>query len=93
MRETENGVEINLWAVPNADTTALVGYDEWKGCIKFKTTALAVKGKANKAVLEFFESLFGKKVELVKGAKSRSKTLLVLGATLDEVAERLQTTK
>jgi len=89
LREVEKGVEIDLWAVPNADTTALVGYDEWKGCIRFKTTAPALKDKANKAVIEFFEALLGGKVELVKGAKSRKKTLLVLGATPGEVSDRL----
>jgi uncharacterized protein (TIGR00251 family) len=87
LRKAENGVQIGLWVQPGADETALVGYDEWKGSFKFKTSALAEKNKANKAVLEFFESLFGRKAALVSGEKSRDKKILVLGATLDEASD------
>lgn len=90
LRKVENGVEISLCVVPNADRTTLAGYDKWKNCFKFKTTALAEKNKANRAVLNFFQSLFGKDVALVSGEKSRKKTILVLGATFEEVSEKLK---
>lgn len=87
LRKVENGVLISLRVQPGADETALMGYDKWKGCFKFKTSALAERNKANKATLEFFESLFGKKAALVSGEKSRGKQILVLGATLDEASD------
>ncbi|MBN2518721.1 MAG: YggU family protein [Candidatus Altiarchaeota archaeon] len=93
LRKAENGVEISLCVIPNADRTALAGYDEWKHCFKFKTNALAEKNKANRALLDFFQSLFGKEVALTKGERSRNKTILVLGATLEDVSDKLEKQK
>ena len=90
LRKAKNGVEVSICVTPNADRTALAGYDSWKRCFKFKTTALAEKNKANRAVLDFFQSLFGKDVALLSGERSREKTILVLGATLEEVSGKLK---
>jgi hypothetical protein len=90
LREVENGVILRLWVVPNASKTSLDGYDNWKKSIKFKTTEPAEKDKANRSILEFFGSLFGKKTVLVSGPKSKQKEVLVLDATLQEVLEKLE---
>lgn len=90
LREVENGVVIRLRVVPGASKTALDGYDNWKKSLKFKTTEPAERGKANRSVLEFFENLTGRKTALSSGVKSRSKEILVLGATLKEVSDKLK---
>jgi uncharacterized protein (TIGR00251 family) len=90
LRETDEGVVIRLWAVPGASETTLCEYDSWKKAFKFKTSEPAEKDKANRSILDFFETLLGKKARLISGARSRQKEVLVLGATLKEVVQTLQ---
>jgi uncharacterized protein (TIGR00251 family) len=90
LRETDVGVVIRVWAIPGASKTALGEYDNWKSSFKFKTKEPAEKDKANRSILDFFETLFGKNVSLISGARSRQKEVLVLGATLKEVVQALQ---
>ena len=80
---------MRLWVVPGASQTALGEYDIWKKSLKFKTSEPAEKDKANRSILVFFESLFGKRTLLVSGARSKQKEVLVLGATQKEVLNTL----
>jgi hypothetical protein len=89
LRVVDRGVILSLWVLPGARKTALDEYDNWRKSIRFKTEAPAQKGAANRSVLEFFASLLGKETVLLKGAKSRQKEVLVLGATLEEVRKAL----
>ncbi|MEO0248030.1 MAG: DUF167 family protein, partial [candidate division WOR-3 bacterium] len=82
LREVERGVVVRLWVVPGASKTAIGEYDCWKKSINFKTKEPAKKDAANRSLLEFFESLTGKKAVLLSGSRSRQKEVLVLGATL-----------
>jgi len=65
----------------------------WRGevlCIK--VTAPPVEGAANAAVLDFLADALGirkSQVALVKGEKSREKTLKITGLTESEVRARL----
>ncbi len=93
LREVEDGVVMRLRVVPGASKTALDGYDNWKKSIRFKTSEPADKGRANRSLLDFFNSLFGKEVVLSTGAKSRDKQILILGATLKEVSDTLKKQK
>ena len=90
LREVEKGVVVKLWVVPGASRTAIDEYDNWKGSIKFKTKEPAKNDAANRSILEFFGSLIGKKTVLMTGARSKSKEILVLGATLKEVTQALK---
>jgi uncharacterized protein (TIGR00251 family) len=89
LREADGGVIIRLRVVPGAKKTALDGYDTWKKSLKFKTSEPAEKDKANRSILDFFNSLFGRKTALLSGARSKDKEILVFGATLKEVSEAL----
>jgi uncharacterized protein (TIGR00251 family) len=88
--KTENGVLVRLYVLPKANKTGLAGYDKWRHRFKFKTTSPPIEGKANESVLDFFESLLGKKVKLAGGQKSIKKKILVLDATLDEISDVLK---
>jgi uncharacterized protein (TIGR00251 family) len=89
LRETDEGVIIRLWVIPGASQTALGEYDNWKRSLKFKTSEPAEKDKANRSILEFFKTQFGKRAALVSGARSKQKEVLVLGATQKEVLGKL----
>lgn len=90
LREVEKGVVIRLRVLPGASKTAIDGYDNWKKSIRFKTKEPAKKDAANRSILDFFASLTGRKTVLARGARSKSKEILVLGATPDEVVQALK---
>ena len=53
------------------------------GKLKVYLTAPAVEGKANKALLQVLAEYFGVKrrcIEIIKGLKSRDKTISILGS-------------
>jgi uncharacterized protein (TIGR00251 family) len=78
-------------AQPGARKTALIG--EHGGALKLAVTAPPEDGRANAALIELVRELLGVKrsqVELIGGATSRDKTLLIRGLPADQIAARLQ---
>ncbi|MFH1587928.1 MAG: DUF167 domain-containing protein [Candidatus Diapherotrites archaeon] len=68
---------IELQATPNAKEFSVQGFDSWNKLLKVKIKAVPEKGKANKELLKELSNLFECKVELIKGTKSRKKTIKV----------------
>ena len=59
--------------IANAKRNEIVEIDEAKKTMKVKIKAQPVSGKANKELLKFLSKHFKKKVEIVKGKKSKEK--------------------
>ena len=77
IRETKNGLLINLRIVPNSSKNCIILEDEF---IKVKITAQPIENKANKALLEFLSNEFKipkTSIEIVKGDTTKDKTLLI----------------
>ena len=75
---------------PGASRDGVVGKvgDSWKIAI----TAPPIEGRANQACAAFLAKLLGRPkrdVELVGGAKSRTKTFEITGATAEQIEARL----
>ena len=87
-RQGRDGTYIDLHVVPGSKKEG-VDYDEYSKRLRLKVSAPAVDGKANKSVLEYFSSLFGK-CELTSGQTARKKTVLVRGRTTGEVLRVLE---
>jgi uncharacterized protein (TIGR00251 family) len=62
---------------PNSPKNSVIGYDSAKKAVKIAVKALPEKGKANQELIKFISKLLKKKVEIVKGLKSREKILQV----------------
>ncbi len=90
LKETKNGVTINLVVSPNAKKTEIVGYNEWRKAIEIRIKAPPKGGKANAELVKFFESIFGRSVEIVKGQTSTQKTILVKGLSKNEALKILR---
>lgn len=74
----------------NARKTAFAGFHE--GMVKLKVAAPPLEGKANKAVTTYLAHFFGvakDKVQLVRGERSRQKTLILAGLREEEVYAKL----
>ncbi len=75
---------------PNAKRSGIVGVLSDR--IRIALRAPAVDGKANKALVEFLADWAGiskSAVQIVRGEKSREKTVLFAGLDADQLRERL----
>jgi uncharacterized protein (TIGR00251 family) len=82
------GLLVVIRAVPNAKKTGAAGF--YNGMLKVKVSAPPEDGKANREIIEFMSKMLGirkKDIEIVKGEKSREKTLLIGNISLDKFIE------
>lgn len=89
---TTDGVVLDLRVQPGAARTAVAG--RYGDAIKVKVSAPTADGRANAAVLALVAQELGVRphqVELVSGASSRTKRVLVTGVALTEVEAWLRT--
>jgi uncharacterized protein (TIGR00251 family) len=85
INETKNGVIITVFVKPNSPKFRIeLDGDE----IVAHCTEEPVKGKVNKEIIKEFTKLFHTKVEIVFGATSRQKKLLIKDVERKEI-ERL----
>src|SRR2546428_6065654 len=89
-RAAEPYVTISIRVQPRASRTAVVG---WTGDIlKIRLTAPPVEGAANAACLKFLADLLDlpqAQLEILRGARSRTKLLRITGLSKEEVHARL----
>ena len=85
-KQTENGVVIHIRVKPHARKFVIKLHD---GHIIVEVKSPPVEGKANEEVIRGLSDFFEKPVRLLKGRKSRLKTLLIQGTELAEVRSRL----
>jgi len=86
----EGGVVLRLRIVPNASKNELVGL--YGDALKVRVQSPALEGRANAALQKFIAKELGvskSAIELVGGAKSRDKQLLVHGLDMAAAASLL----
>lgn len=83
------GVVVTVWVVPGSSSDEIVG--EHGGALKVKTTAPPEGGKANRRVAALVaEAIGARSGEVVGGASSRRKKVLVPGTDLRTAARALR---
>lgn len=90
LTEIENGTLLPVRVTPRASRTQLDG--ELEGALRIKLKAPPVDGAANKALCEFLASQLGcrkRDVSVVRGERSREKTVLITGLGSNDVRRRL----
>jgi len=90
-RAAEPYVTLSLRVQPRASRNAVVG---WTGDIlNIRLTPPPVEGAANAACLKFLADLLDlpqSRLEILRGARSRTKVVQIAGLTRDEVRARLE---
>jgi uncharacterized protein (TIGR00251 family) len=81
LKETEDGILIDIEVSPNSAKFVISGYNEWRDEINVRITSAPQKGKANKEIIKEFSKLTKAPVEIVSGLKSHHKTLKVYGVS------------
>jgi uncharacterized protein (TIGR00251 family) len=90
--ETPDGAILEVKVIPRAGRTALAGTRA--GALLVRLAAAPVEGAANDALIAFLADILRvpkSHLELVSGARSRSKRVKVKGLTGAALAERLRT--
>ncbi|HEY3266654.1 MAG TPA: DUF167 domain-containing protein [Armatimonadota bacterium] len=75
---------------PKASKNEVTGWQD--GALRVRLTAPPVDGAANKALVDFLAGVLGVRrsdIQLVAGAKARTKTVEIASLTDAELAERL----
>ena len=86
LTETPDGAVLNLRIVPRAHKNAIQG--ELGDALKIRLCAPPVEGAANSALVEFLSDFFSlprARVQLLSGATSRTKRVLLCGCSSSSV--------
>ena len=94
MRETRQGVTLNVRVQARARKTAITGVfgEGVEAAIKIALAAPPIAGRANDLLIEFLSAIFDvprSSVEIVSGMQSRNKVLRVASRTAAEISSRL----
>jgi len=93
IKESEDGVLINVSVSPNSNRTGISGFNVWRNAITVTVKSPPKGGKANKELIKLFKDIFKRDVEIVKGEKSTQKILLIKGISKQEVMVRLNSVR
>jgi uncharacterized protein (TIGR00251 family) len=88
IRETIDGVEVDLLVVPNASKATVVGVHGDR--VKIRVASPPERNKANAAVIDLLARATGaKRVEVTRGRTGRHKTVLLTGVAINHVRTEL----
>ena len=90
LKDTNDGVLVNLIVSPNAKRNEIVGYNEWRKAIEVRIKAPPKGGRANAELVRFLSEVFGGDVEIVRGQTSTQKIVLIKGLSKKRVVEILR---
>jgi uncharacterized protein (TIGR00251 family) len=89
LRPHPDGVLVVAWVVPGARRSEVAGLHG--GALRVRVSAPPEGGKANRAAADLVaRAVGGRRGEVVAGAGSRRKQVLVRGVAMGAAAERLQ---
>ena len=93
VRETGEGVILNLDISPGAKATCIHGYNPWRKRIEVRLSERAQKGKANEQLISFLSDLFhvnSRDVRIITGLANSKKSLLIIGAQMPDILKLLK---
>ena len=94
LTDTPAGAVLNLRIVPRAHKNAIQG--ELGDALKIRLCAPPVEGAANAALIEFLSDTFSlprARIQLLAGATSRNKRVLLAGFTASAIRSQIQAGK
>jgi uncharacterized protein (TIGR00251 family) len=94
VKKHHDGVIFDIFVTPSARNIVFPkGYNNWRRCIEISVCAPAEKDKANKEVIQTVANFFDRPLSdiyILSGRQDREKTVLIKGASVDTVFERLR---
>jgi len=90
VRETPDGVSLDVKVIPRAGVTKVAGIRE--GRLLVRLAAAPVDGAANDALVAFLSEILklpGRNIRVESGARSRIKQVRIAGTTVSQVSREL----
>lgn len=88
LRPVKGGAELDIMVTPNARKAQVGEVDPWRKRLVVKVAELPTEGRANEAVVNLLSTVFGTRVEIIRGHTDRHKTVLV-PLPIEEARSRL----
>src|SRR5574337_394071 len=92
VRETPEGVTLDLEISPGARETAVRGYNPWRRRIEIRLSERAEKGKANDQLVSFLSDLFrvnSRNVQIIAGMANSKKSVRIIGVRAEDILKVL----
>lgn len=92
VRQTCEGVVLDLDISPGAKATCIHGYNPWRKRIEVRLSERAQKGKANDQLISFLSDIFNvnsRDVRIITGSTNSKKSLLIVGAKMPDILKIL----
>ena len=92
VRQTRDGVVLDLEISPGAKETAVRGYNPWRRRLEVRLSEKAEKGRANDQLVSFLSGLFGVNsinVQIITGLASSKKSVKIIGAKTEDILKVL----
>ena len=77
MLKKDDFVVLSFKITPNSKEFRFIGFDPWSKRVRLKIKNPAMKGKANKEIIENLKKIFNTEVEIIKGNLSDKKEILI----------------
>ncbi len=81
-------VEVN----PNSARSAITGYNEWRDRLQISTKSAAIKGEANKEMIEILSNAFDlqkSQIEIIKGQTSKFKQVKLFNGNIKSISNKI----
>lgn len=92
VRQTRDGVILDLEISPGAKVTGVSGYNPWRKRIEVRLSEPAEKGKANAELISFLSSIFkinSRNIQIITGTTNSKKSVKIIGADAPEILNAL----
>lgn len=77
---------------PNSKKNGVKGVNEWRNRLQLDIAEPAVSNRANLELISYLSKLLGidkKQLEIISGHKTRLKSVLVVGLSVEEIQQKL----
>lgn len=95
IKQEEDAVSLRVEVFPNSSASVIKGFNRWRNTIQVALKSPAKRNMANGELLKFISDTLGVSQEfiyIVKGARCRRKTLLVVGLNWQKAKAMLEST-
>ncbi|HEY9204405.1 MAG TPA: DUF167 domain-containing protein [Candidatus Methanoperedens sp.] len=92
VRQTRDGVILDLKISPGAKATGVSGYNPWRKRIEIRLSEPAEKGKANAELISFLSSILkvnSRNIQITAGTTNSKKSVKIIGANAPDILNAL----
>ena len=91
-KDFSGNILIEVEVHPNSSRSAITGYNNWRNRLQISTKSLAIKGEANKEMIEIISKSFGlqkSQIEIIKGQTSRLKQVKLFNGNIEIISKKI----